>query len=158
MSQPIPPPPQQPPTWGPPQHPAWAPQPAGPPRRSTGRIVGITIACVASLAVVGSCIASLNKDEGPGALGDVQITDCRAAALTGWPYAELEITNHSSVTSSYTMQVEFLDAGGVRYGDGFASTLRLPPGRSAAEKAQGFTRVPDGGQCRVVKVTRTASR
>ncbi len=92
-----------------------------------------------------------------GPEGDVEITACEVADFTNWPSAKVTITNRSSKTSNYIVQVEFLDAGGTRLGDGTAAANNLDPGQSAKETAQGLSKVSGKITCEVADVTRYAS-
>ncbi|MFF0450246.1 FxLYD domain-containing protein [Streptomyces sp. NPDC004609] len=88
---------------------------------------------------------------------DVKITSCEVDSALSWPSAKLTITNQSSDTSNYLVSVEFVDAQGVRIGEGFAATNNLAPDRSAKEVAQGTAEAKGKITCKVTKVTRYAS-
>lgn len=91
-------------------------------------------------------------------LKDAKITACKVDDVLGWPSAELTVTNHSSKTSNYMIQVEFLDEAGTRVGEGIAATNNLAASQSANLKAQGAA--DSKGKklsCRVTDVTRYAS-
>ncbi|MFI9169044.1 FxLYD domain-containing protein [Streptomyces lincolnensis] len=92
-----------------------------------------------------------------GAVGDVKVTKCAVDPVTEWPAAGLLITNRSSKTSDYTVDVEFLDRSGKRLGDGIGATRKLAPGQQADVTAQGLVRITEAITCRVTDVTRYAS-
>ncbi|MFH8792433.1 hypothetical protein [Streptomyces sp. NPDC017941] len=93
----------------------------------------------------------------PGPRADVELIGCSVETGTGWPAAELRITNHSSKTSDYWVQVEFVGADGVRFAEGFAATNHLTPGRVASESASALRESPGKITCRITDVTRHAS-
>ncbi|MFE6400520.1 hypothetical protein [Streptomyces alboflavus] len=93
----------------------------------------------------------------PDARADVELTKCSVASSTGWPTAELRITNHSSQTSDYLIAVEFVDADGVRIAEGGAVASNLAPDRVANESASGLRQASGKIVCRVTDVTRHAS-
>ncbi|MFE7772589.1 FxLYD domain-containing protein [Streptomyces sp. NPDC057445] len=92
-----------------------------------------------------------------GHVEDVEITGCEVDDVTGWPSAELTITNKSSKASNYWVNVEFVTSTGTRVEDGFAATSHLAPGQKAEKKVQALTKVPENVNCKVTKVTRFAS-
>lgn len=178
--------PQYPPPSGPPQ-PGWAAPPPAPRKSAAGKIIGfgclgivllfVLIGIVAVAASGGgggggddpkpgagraSTDAPAGNDddstrEATGPTGDVKLTACEIEAFTTWPSAKLTITNRSSKTSNYMVQVEFVDAKGTRIGEGFAATNNLRPGQIAEEQAQGAAEVTGKVTCRVTEVTRYAS-
>ncbi|PBC69660.1 hypothetical protein BX265_6998 [Streptomyces sp. TLI_235] len=88
---------------------------------------------------------------------DVEIAKCQADTTLHWPSAEVTITNHSSKSSNYLVQVEFLDGSGTRVAEGMAATNGLAPGQKSIQKAQGATAIKDKLSCRVIDVTRYAA-
>ncbi|ANS69595.1 hypothetical protein SLINC_7371 [Streptomyces lincolnensis] len=92
-----------------------------------------------------------------GAVGDVKITKCAVDPVTEGTAAGLLVTNRSSKTSDYTVDVEFLDRSGKRLGDGIGATRKLAPGQQADVTAQGLVRITEAVTCRVTDVTRYAS-
>ncbi|MEU4094139.1 FxLYD domain-containing protein [Streptomyces sp. NPDC026673] len=97
------------------------------------------------------------EQEEAGPTGDVKIDACTVDDLIKWPSAELTITNRSSKTSNYVVQVEFVDSSGTRISEGLAATNNLEPGRKAKETAQGLKKATGKITCRVTEVTRYAS-
>lgn len=91
------------------------------------------------------------------ATGEVKIDACTIDDLIKWPSAELTITNRGSKTSDYVVQVEFVDSGGKRIGEGLAATKNLGPGQQAKETAQGLEKATGKITCRVTEVTRYVS-
>jgi hypothetical protein len=59
---------------------------------------------------------------------DVKADLCEVNSSTHWAGAEITVTNHSSKTSNYIVQVEFVDAKGTRLDEGLAATNDLRPG------------------------------
>jgi hypothetical protein len=90
-------------------------------------------------------------------LADVAISDCTVDETLHWPAAEVKITNHTSKSSNYMVQVEFVDETGTRIGQGVAATNNLAPGQSALEKAQGAATAKGKISCKVSDVTRYAA-
>ncbi|WP_420706905.1 FxLYD domain-containing protein [Streptomyces sp. NRRL F-2664] len=153
-----------------------------PPRRgAAGRIIGFS--CLGALTVVALLLigglllgGGGNPDRRPvapesrpagteaptgreatGPKGDVQITACGVDSSTGWPSADLLITNRSSKPSTYLVHVEFVDAAGRRLSEAYASSSGVAPGQQSAVEAQGLDQVPAGTVCRITDVTRFAS-
>lgn len=93
----------------------------------------------------------------PDARADVRLTKCAVEPSTGWPTAELRITNHSSETSDYLVAVEFVGADGVRIDEGFATTNNLASDRMANASASGLREASGKVVCRITDVTRHAS-
>ncbi|QQZ56875.1 hypothetical protein IFE09_27130 [Streptomyces microflavus] len=92
-----------------------------------------------------------------GAEGDVEITGCEVNGSTGWPKADVLITNRSSKTSNYIVSVEFVDGTGKRLGEAFAATNNVAAGQEVEETAQSLDKVDGKVTCKVTKVTRYAS-
>lgn len=92
-----------------------------------------------------------------GPEGDVKITACEVDSALRWPSAKLTITNRSSKTSNYMVQLEFVDAKGTRISEGIAATNNLAPGQAAKETAQGTAEAEGKISCKVTEVTRYAS-
>ncbi|MER7516679.1 FxLYD domain-containing protein [Streptomyces sp. NPDC126499] len=167
--------------------PGWgAPPPGqgGPPpprRRSTGKIIGFSCLGVLALVVVLiiAVVAIGGDDDEPdrtptspaatretraserpqeeGPEGDVRITACAVDSATKWADAELLITNRSSKTSNYLVQVEFVDASGRRLDEATAATSNLAPGQQSKVTAQGLAQITAKITCRITDVTRYAS-
>ncbi|MGW2016489.1 FxLYD domain-containing protein [Streptomyces sp. NPDC001927] len=158
--------------------PGWGrPQPGGggePPRRgrSTGKIIGFS--CLGLIAVAVALIAAVTLtvgDDDPerraptnsatptadGPRGDVRIASCEVDLVTKWPSAELLITNRSSKTSNYMVQVEFVDAANKRLSEAYAATNNVAPGQQSRVKAQSLDQVAVKISCRVSDVSRFAS-
>ncbi|WP_425826152.1 FxLYD domain-containing protein [Streptomyces fractus] len=73
--------------------------------------------------------------------------------------APVTITNHSSDTSDYDVEVEFLDADGNRIETGWLYETSVAPGQKVTSKAEGFTdKAPSGTMTvKVLSVDRYAS-
>ncbi|MFH8344291.1 hypothetical protein [Streptomyces sp. NPDC018045] len=92
-----------------------------------------------------------------GPRADVRITTCTAPEPLRWPTAELLITNNSSKTSDYWIDVEFLDARGVRISEGSTVADNLAPKMTAEQAVTGSRETSSPVTCRIVEVTRHAS-
>ncbi|WP_327333699.1 FxLYD domain-containing protein [Streptomyces anulatus] len=92
-----------------------------------------------------------------GAEGDVKITGCEVMDGTGWPKADVLITNRSSKKSNYIVSVEFVDASGKRLGDAMAASNNVAPEQEVEVDAQSLDKVEGKVTCKVTKVTRYAS-
>ncbi|MYX16870.1 hypothetical protein GTY67_26335 [Streptomyces sp. SID8374] len=107
--------------------------------------------------------AAAPKEEAPeaaapkGAEGDVKITGCEVSDATGWPKADVLITNRSSKMSNYIVSVEFVDASGKRLADAMAASNNVAAGQEVEEDAQSLDKVTGKVSCKVTKVTRYAS-
>jgi hypothetical protein len=86
--------------------------------------------------------------------GDVKINLCEVNTTARWADPEITITNHSSKTSNYAVQVEFVDAKGTRLDEGLAATSNLKPGQASKVTAQGTAQISGKVTCRVTDVTR----
>ncbi|MFJ5070265.1 FxLYD domain-containing protein [Kitasatospora sp. NPDC088556] len=94
---------------------------------------------------------------GGEAAKDVEITKCSINDLLKMPEAEVKITNHSSKSSNYIVQIEFTDASGTRVAESAAATNNLAPNQSAVQKAPGSAQVNGKVSCKVTNVTRYAA-
>jgi len=167
--------------------PGWGGPPAGqggppPPRRSSaGKIIGFSCLGVLALVVVLviAVMATGGGDDEPdrtptspaatretpgsqrpqeeGPEGDVKISACAVDSATRWASAELLITNRSSKSSNYIVQVEFVDASGRRLDEATAATNNVAPGQQSKVTAQGLTQITAKITCRITDVTRYAS-
>lgn len=89
------------------------------------------------------------------AAADVQLGTCTRDDATGWYTANLIVTNHSSKSSNYIIEVGLQSAdGATKYDNLLASVDNLAAGQSSPQKAQGLTEVAAGAVCKVDKVTR----
>ena len=99
-------------------------------------------------------ITNSGNTENPPA-GDVALTTCDGGDY-GLTTAGLVITNNSSEPSTYFVTVEFV-AGGVRYGEGFASSSAVAPGQQVELDALGADDLRPDTTCNVTQVERFAS-
>ncbi len=154
---------------------SWARPP--PPRKSgAGKIVGLSclgavllaVLLIAALVLVGvggedervrepSPTGPAERPQENGPRGDVRITACAVDSSTHWPHAELLVTNRSSKDSNYYVRVEFVDAGGKRLSEAFASTIGVAPGQQSEVTAQSLDEVRSRIDCRIENLTRYAS-
>lgn len=97
-----------------------------------------------------------NNGENPPQ-ADVSITSCDLDQYLSYPQATLHITNHSTKTSDYMIEVNFLDASGTKIADGTAISNNIEAGQSAIEKATGLSSMKGAITCKVTDVNRFAS-
>ncbi|MFJ9770849.1 FxLYD domain-containing protein [Kitasatospora sp. NPDC101157] len=116
---------------------------------STGPTVTVTTGTAPAAPVTSAGDAEAAKD--------VEVTGCVVDPAIHWPTANLKVTNHSSRTSNYIIQVEFVDKSGTRVGEAPAATNNLAAGGSATLKALGATEVKGEITCRVSGVNRFAA-
>lgn len=95
-----------------------------------------------------------NEENPPTA--DVALTTCDGGDF-GTATAGLIVTNNSSEPSTYSITVEFVDASGVRYGEGYAGSSAVAPGQKVEVDAFGVEEIRPGTTCRVTQVERFAS-
>ncbi|MEB8342595.1 FxLYD domain-containing protein [Streptomyces endophyticus] len=84
-------------------------------------------------------------------LGDVTVDE------VGWASVPVTITNHSSDTSDYTVEIEFLDAGGQRVDTATVMETKVAPGQVVNADGQGLKGVPADVTAKVISVDRYAS-
>ncbi|WP_431959781.1 FxLYD domain-containing protein [Actinacidiphila sp. bgisy160] len=158
----------------PPQDPDWS----RPPKKSgAGKILGFGIAAI--VVVVGGSVAfALNTGDDKGgsgddstavsaspaeadgrtsAPGDAKVTSCGLAGFSKWPSAEVTITNHSSETSDYQVQIEFVDAGGARIAQAVATATGVAAGSQETTSAQGSQPAAGDIDCKITEVLRKAN-
>ncbi|MFD7298068.1 FxLYD domain-containing protein [Streptomyces sp. NPDC059897] len=80
----------------------------------------------------------LNAPKDDVELGDVTVDDL------GTPQVDLTITNHSSKTSDYMIDVEFLDANGKRIDTGTAVENAVAADQEVDTQAGGLEQAPSG--------------
>lgn len=165
------PPPSGSPGWGQPPSggQGWG-QPPGqqPPkkRRTLLYVVLGVVVLVVAIAALGALAGG--DDEDPrkqektsttesGPRGDVKITSCTVDSFTGWAKADLHIKNNTSKTSSYWINVEFVDTRGVLVDESAAGVTNLSRYQEADETAQGLKETQGPIKCRITDVTRWAS-
>jgi len=126
----------------------------------------IPVALAAGLLALAACSAeadtqpagsgvdteSGNTEHPPPA--DVAITTCAPDPDVGWILAAGTITNHTSKASTYFVQVEFVDANGIRYAEGITSSSTVAPGQAVEWEASGLTEARAGGKCKLISVDR----
>ncbi len=90
---------------------------------------------------------------------DVALNSCTQDPTTGWYDAALTVTNHSSKSSTYTIEISLLSADGkTKYDTMLADVEALAPGQASPQKAQSLTSdVPAGAVCKVTSIERFAS-
>ena len=156
-------------------------QPPPPPKQRRGCLIpalvaGVVLAALFVLAAIAS--TSSEDDNGaetaPGAtetpaaappgvegeageIDDVTVDRCDAQPGLGWAIAGGTITNDSSGTSTYFLELNILDAAGTVVGNTFASVANVPAGGNATWEAPSAVELPEGGQCKLTSVERMAS-
>ncbi|WP_143686956.1 hypothetical protein [Streptomyces sp. TLI_171] len=88
---------------------------------------------------------------------DVSISSCAVDPTTSFPSAQLEITNHSSKASDYSIAVEFVDANGTRVAEGAALETHVAPGQKVVDTAGGTAQVSGKVTCKVTSVNRISA-
>ena len=133
--------------------------------------VGVIIAVITFL-IVGGIIAvtvfavdeandaiddSIDGDD-PDEIDDVEVTACaRDEGSLNWGTATLDVTNDSSETSSYFIDITFESRNGERqFGTGHANVTSLQPGRTTSVEASSLAEVPNRFKCTVTSVRRTS--
>ncbi len=98
---------------------------------------------------------STNSDHPPA--DDVTLVSCTKTVIDTVD-VQLDVTNHSSKESNYTMELSIEDSSGAKIGDGFASTDNVNPGQVAHVKGVA-TLDSEASQfsCKVEKVERFAA-
>ena len=96
-------------------------------------------------------------DTSKAGMDDVKITSCSVDELTKFPSAKVTITNKSSKTSNYAVEIEFTDSKGTRLDEGMASTNNLAPKQVSKQTAGGLTEASGPIKCKITDVTRYAS-
>jgi hypothetical protein len=87
---------------------------------------------------------------------DVTITACESES-EGFASADLQVVNHSSKRSNYTIEITF-ERDGVKIGTGNAFLTSVEPDQTSVDGAIGSITGPsDGMTCRLVNVERFAS-
>ncbi|MET8540486.1 hypothetical protein ABZW03_07495 [Kitasatospora sp. NPDC004799] len=137
---------------------------AGTSGKSTAPAVAATTAgapAAAAPAASGAAPAAAAPAAAPAGGGDAakdaEITKCTINDVLKMPEAEVKITNHSSKSSNYIVQLEFTDAAGTRVAEGAAATNNLAPNQAAVQKAPGAAQVSGKVSCRITNVTRYAA-
>ncbi|MGW2347228.1 FxLYD domain-containing protein [Streptomyces sp. NPDC001661] len=163
--------------WGPPPSAGqgWSQQGQRPPPKKRPTLLYVLLGAVVlivAVAGIGALAGGSDDDVSPpkksptqektspakgGARADVEITNCTVNATTSWPEAKIRITNHSSKTSDYTVNVEFIDSSGERIDEGLAGTTHLAPKQVAKETASGLTDTSGPIKCWITDVDRWAS-
>ncbi|MGP9019763.1 hypothetical protein ACT1U9_15370 [Streptomyces sp. BR1] len=88
---------------------------------------------------------------------DVLITSCDVDPATSIPSAKLEIINHSSKSSDYSIAVEFVDVNGTRVAEGAALEAHVAPGEKVEDAAGGTAQVSGKITCKVTSVNRISA-
>jgi hypothetical protein len=139
-------------------------------------IIPLALVAVAIIASVGSSGGGTNDDSSANAgassdaaksnfssndehrpVDDVKLVSCTKTVIDTVE-AELEVTNHSSKESNYTITLSIEDGSGAKVGDGFASTNNVDAGQVAHVKgvASLDTAAPSF-TCKIENVERYAS-
>ncbi|MER6914326.1 hypothetical protein ABT354_21865 [Streptomyces sp. NPDC000594] len=151
------------------QQPPFAPPPPPPPKKSrTGLIV--TLSVVAGLAVAGGLafylmgsdsadaptVTETTTEPGRPAKKDVTLKECAVDDSAKVPIALVNITNNSSSTSNYVIDIVFVDADGASVTKGVANVDGVAQGESTDARVRGLEEVEGEVNCEVAYVTRWA--
>jgi hypothetical protein len=91
------------------------------------------------------------------ALADVSPCEVTGVDSFGDIESELSVTNSGSGTADYSVQLSFVDDGGIRRGTGFANVESVRAGETAPSDVFTVVEAADGLVCEVVGVDRTDS-
>ncbi|MER5862862.1 hypothetical protein [Kitasatospora sp. NPDC002040] len=86
------------------------------------------------------------------ALGPVETND-----VTGWTSVPVTITNHTTKSSNYIVQIEFVDTSGTRLDETMVAANNVAPGQKSNETGQSFKKLDSKVTAKVTKVTRYAA-
>lgn len=100
--------------------------------------------------------AAKGADTSTAGWDDVEITSCKTGEF-GYPQAEVKITNRSSDTSNYAIDLEFVDASGKRLSESIVATNNLASGQSTTQDAPALDEVSGEFECKFTNVMRYAS-
>lgn len=104
----------------------------------------IIVAFAGCAALLNSAAEELDKIAGDHP-EDVQVTACERDPAIGWPKATVNVTNPTDKPASYAITVSFQSPdGATQHGEGIAAVVRLAPGQSTSQIAQGTTQIVDG--------------
>lgn len=161
-----------------------APPPAPPKKGSKGKYVLVGVGVLLLLATCGAVVGGSGGTNTPNGVTaqtaaaaaggqpagqapaapaavehaeDVQITNCASDAV-GWAEADVVVTNHSSKTSNYIINIVFESADGAQQvGTGLVAVNNLNPGQRSEQTANALKNGIPGMVCKVSDITRYAS-
>jgi hypothetical protein len=115
------------------------------------------------IIVVAAIFASNSGTPGTGtkshpAAEDVTITSCSVDPTLKIPVAKGTVLNHSSGTSDYTFKISFLNRAGSVVAQGSSIENNVAPQQTATFSVSGDAQTSRPVTCKVVEVTRFASR
>ena len=132
--------------------PGWAPQPLPEKNHQRGRNIVLAIA----IGLIGLFAVGSLADQGGGdATSDVRVTMAVQPDTLGFRPGVVHITNNSSKTSDYYVEVAVLDSDGNNIGWTNATANHVEPGQNA--KAEITITELGAAKVEVTKVQRTAS-
>ncbi|WP_420311734.1 hypothetical protein ACOB87_28330 [Streptomyces sp. YS-B37] len=114
------------------------------------------MAVVVIVVIVVAVAIGTSKSPNHSPSADVKITSCAVDPTTQLPLARVEIHNHSSKASTYSVTVEFDARNGTRLAEGAALSLTVAPGQTVKTSAGGLDQVTQKVTCKVTKVNRIA--
>ncbi|WDN51720.1 hypothetical protein [Streptomyces clavuligerus] len=153
----------------PPVFPAAPPPPQPPRKKSRGGLI-VTLSVIAGLAIAGglvvyvmdsgdsepTTVTETTTEPGRPAKKDATLKGCSVDESTKIPTAVVNITNNSSSTSNYAVDVVFVDEEGKSVTKGVAKVDGVDQGQSADHSVRGQQAVEGTVTCEVAYVTRWA--
>jgi hypothetical protein len=132
-------------------------------------VVGGLVVVFVILAVI--AVSSSDSDDDGGTSGvetesgntenppqdDVVIDTCEASQGLNLVSAKGTITNHSSKTSTYFIEINITDEAGTILGNAVSSVANVPAGGTAQFEAPSTAEMAPGVSCTLVEVNRVAS-
>ncbi|WP_158717047.1 hypothetical protein [Streptomyces rimosus] len=109
----------------------------------------------------GTAVPSVSPSSAAGESGgaiadarrDVKVTECSVDRVSKWPSAKLVVANFTARDFSYLIQVEFLDASGIRIEE-VQDIADVAAGQKSNMTVQSFEEANGAIKCRVTKAQR----
>ncbi|GLF93899.1 hypothetical protein [Streptomyces yaizuensis] len=156
--------------WSTGQQPAFPPPPPPPPPKKSRAGLVITLSVLAGLAIAGglvfyvigsgdsdpTTVTETTSEPGRPAKKDATVKSCSVDESSKLPTAVVNITNNSSSTSNYVIDVVFVDAEGNSVTKGVANVDGVAQGQSTDKSLRGQEEVEGKVSCEIAYVTRWA--
>jgi hypothetical protein len=134
-------------------------------RRGSGCLIGILGALVVAVIIIAVVTIAATNSGTPGggtkshpAAADLTINSCGVDPTLKIPVARGTVLNHSSGTSDYTFTISFLNRAGTVVAQGGGIENNIAPEQTATFSVNGDAHASGPATCKVVEVTRFASR
>ena len=138
---------------------------AKPVRWGSGCLIGILGALVVAVVIIIVVATAASNSSTPGsgtknhpAAADLTINSCSVDPTLKIPVAKGTVLNHSSGTSDYTFTISFLNTTGTVVAQGGGIENNIAPGQTATFSVNGDAQTSGPVTCKLVEVTRFASR